>query len=376
MLNVLQAFASKFLPLNVLGAARIPLQTSDWRSTRLGRDGFLQASVPDGWWEDYASMAKLEYDPGIMMARSSLMACTWTETMLMLDPIGIDRWPYELSLKYGMRDALTCSVGRRWLVAYWSGQTLSKTLTQPFRIILFAAASFVALRLEQLIDHDLRFMGKRARIAPRELAVLRLVSTGQAQSNARPSPMRDFQDMIESQRSQVRDRIAGAIGRIEGACREELHNFCSTVTPGEGRLLLCMQAHEDKLSNQCELALFDASRHIQQTMQKIGRAAEACWTDIQMQCGCDSSIAQCISEKRANLSPRWQAAAAELRPAPQQEAPRNPSLAGTPIFSADGVKVGEVTAVRGGLDGKAANDPGGDRQPTGTRNHHGPHHSR
>jgi DNA-binding CsgD family transcriptional regulator len=69
-------------------------------------------------------------------------------------------------------------VGRRWLVAYWSGQTLSKALTQPFRIILFAAASFVALRLEQLIDHDPRFMGKRARITPRELAVLRLVSTG------------------------------------------------------------------------------------------------------------------------------------------------------------------------------------------------------
>jgi DNA-binding CsgD family transcriptional regulator len=178
VLNVLQAFASKFLPLNVLGAARIPLQTSDWRSTRLGRDVFLHASVPDGWWEDYASMAKLEYDPGVMMARSSLMACTWTETMQMLDPIGIDRWPYELSLKYGMRDALTCSVGRRWLVAYWSGQTLSKALTQPFRIILFAAASFVALRLEQLIDHDPRFMGKRARITPRELAVLRLVSTG------------------------------------------------------------------------------------------------------------------------------------------------------------------------------------------------------
>jgi hypothetical protein len=174
----------------------------------------------------------------------------------------------------------------------------------------------------------------------------------QGQTTARPSPMRDFQDMIESQRSLVRDRIAGAIGRIEGACREELRNFCSTVTPGEGRLLLCMQAHEDKLSNQCELALFDASRNIQQTMQKIGRVAEACWTDIQMQCGGDSSIAQCISEKRANLSPRCQAAAVELRPAPQQQAAPNPSLAGTPIFSADGIKVGEVTAVRGGLDGR------------------------
>ena len=174
----------------------------------------------------------------------------------------------------------------------------------------------------------------------------------QSQGGSPSSPLRDFQEMIESQRSQMRDRVAGAIGRIEAACREELRNFCSTVTPGEGRVLLCMQAHDDKLSNQCELALFDASRNIQQTMQRIGRVAEACWTDIQMQCAGDSSVAQCIRDKRAMLSPRCQAAAAELRPPSQQEPQRQASLAGAPIYSADGVKVGEVTAVKSGLDGK------------------------
>lgn len=178
VLDVLQVLAGKVLPLSVLGAARMPLQTSDWRSTRLGRDAFLHSSVPRGWWEEYADMAAREYDPGVLMARSSLMACTWTETTQMLAPIGIDRWPYELSMKYGMRDALTCSVGRRWLIAYWSKQVLSKSLTQPFRIVLFAAASFAALRLEQLIDHDPRWMGKRVSVTPRELAVLRLVSSG------------------------------------------------------------------------------------------------------------------------------------------------------------------------------------------------------
>ena len=122
VLDVLQVLAGKVLPLSVLGAARMPLQTSDWRSTRLGRDAFLHSSVPKGWWEEYADMAAREYDPGVLMARSSLMACTWTETTQMLTPIGIDRWPYELSIKYGMRDALTCSVGRRWLIAYWSKQ--------------------------------------------------------------------------------------------------------------------------------------------------------------------------------------------------------------------------------------------------------------
>jgi DNA-binding CsgD family transcriptional regulator len=179
VLDALHDCSKKFVPLSVLGAARMPLQASDWRSTRVGRDAFLHPSVPEGWWEEYAAMAKKEYDPGLMMARSSLMACTWTETMQMLEPIGIDRWPYELSLRYGIRDTLTCSVGRRWMVAYWSRQALGgKVLTQPSRIVLFAAASFAALRLEQMIDHDPHWMGKRARVTPRELAVLRLVSMG------------------------------------------------------------------------------------------------------------------------------------------------------------------------------------------------------
>ena len=179
VLDAVDAFAQRLLPAHVLGAARMPVQASDWRSTRLGRDVFLHSSAPEGWWDEYRAMAVREYDPGVMMARSSLMAFTWTVgTMQMLDPIGIDRWPYELALRYGMRDALVCSVGRRWIVTYWSSKPLCKVLTQPMRILLFASASFAALRLEQLIDHDPHFMGKRLRMTPRELAVLRLVSMG------------------------------------------------------------------------------------------------------------------------------------------------------------------------------------------------------
>src|SRR5262245_4922997 len=94
------------------------------------------------------------------------------------------------------------------------------------------------------------------------------------------SPMRDFQQMLEAQRSQMQNRITAAIERIRGACQEEGGNFCSTVTPGEGRLLLCMQAHEDQLGHQCELALFDASRNIQQAAHRVERFADACGADI------------------------------------------------------------------------------------------------
>jgi Response regulator containing a CheY-like receiver domain and an HTH DNA-binding domain len=177
VLDALNDLASRCGHLSVLGAARFPLKPSDWRSTQLDKDVFLHSSAPEGWWDEYAAMAKHEPDLGMMMAKSSLMSRTWTETMNMLDPIGVDRWSHDLAFKYGMRDGLTCSVGRRWLVVYWSPKVLTQALTQPKRIILFAAASFAALRLEQLTNHDRRWPEK-APITPRELAVLRLVAMG------------------------------------------------------------------------------------------------------------------------------------------------------------------------------------------------------
>src|SRR5262245_50490286 len=216
VLDTLDVLAKKCLPfLSVMGAARIPIRTADWRSTRLGRDVFLHPSVPQGWWDEYVAMAQREQDPGVMMARYCLMACSWSETMQMLDPVGIDRWPYDLALKYGMRDALTCAVGRRWLVAYWSPKVLSNVLTQPMRIILFAAASFAALRLEKLIDHDPRWMGKRARITARELAVLRLASMGRRTEDIAKS-LQLGEETVRSHLKKVQTKL-GARNRVQAA---------------------------------------------------------------------------------------------------------------------------------------------------------------
>lgn len=215
VLDALNDLASSYLPLSVLGAARFPLKATDWRSTQLGRDAFLHSSVPDGWWAEYTAMAAREHDPGVMMAKASLMACTWTETMQMLEPIGIDRWPYELSMKYGMRDALTCSVGRRWLVAYWSPIVLSGPLTQPMRIVLFAAAAFAALRLEQLIPHEPRWLGKRIRVTPRELAVLRLISTGR-RTNEVASLLGLGEETVRSHLKKVQAKL-GVRNRVQAA---------------------------------------------------------------------------------------------------------------------------------------------------------------
>jgi DNA-binding CsgD family transcriptional regulator len=65
-----------------------------------------------------------------------------------------------------------------WAVAFWSRKVLCKILTRPCRIMIFAAANFGALRLEQLAGPDISRIRSRARLTSRELAVLRLVSAG------------------------------------------------------------------------------------------------------------------------------------------------------------------------------------------------------
>jgi len=177
VLDALHAITTS-LPLRVLGAVRFPVKSTDWSSIEPGKSLFLHEEVPDGWWEEHTALSPGRFSPHLFLARSSLASYTWTEVQRMFEPVGIDRWSYELALKYGMRDGLTCPVGGRWAVAFWSRRVLSNILTPPCRIMIFAAANFAALRLEQLAGPDVNRIGSCARLTSRELAVLRLVSTG------------------------------------------------------------------------------------------------------------------------------------------------------------------------------------------------------
>src|SRR5262245_46516882 len=110
VLDALHVVSTTSLPLNVLGAARLAVKANNLASAQLGKSAFLHDSVPAGWWNEYATLAKSNFAPAIFLARSSLASFTWTETTKMLEPIGVDRWSVELGLKYGMRDGLTYAV--------------------------------------------------------------------------------------------------------------------------------------------------------------------------------------------------------------------------------------------------------------------------
>ena len=142
VLDALHAITTKSLPLGVLGAVRFPVNATGWSTAQLGKSAFLHKEIPDGWWEEHTALSPGRFTPALVLARSSLASYTWTEVQRMFEPVGIDRWSYELALKYGMRDGLTCPVGGRWAVAFWSRRVLSNILTQPCRIMILAAANF------------------------------------------------------------------------------------------------------------------------------------------------------------------------------------------------------------------------------------------
>jgi len=178
VLNELHAITTQHLPLQVMGAARFPLKSGNWESVQIGKSAFLHNSVPDGWWEEYSALARGRFQPMLFLAATSMAIHTWTEVRRMFQPIGIDKWSYDVALKHGMRDGLTCPVGGRWVMCFWSRKELANIVTHSMRVIVCAAVSFAALRLDQLVESDPDIVGAHGRLTPRELAVLRLVSAG------------------------------------------------------------------------------------------------------------------------------------------------------------------------------------------------------
>ena len=69
------------------------------------------------------------------------------------------------------------------------------------------------------------------------------------------------------------------------SCEADLEQYCSQVTPGEGRLLHCVAAHEDKLSGQCSYALYQAASLLEQLTVAIAYVAQSCETEITTMCG-------------------------------------------------------------------------------------------
>ena len=117
--------------------------------------------------------------------------------------------------------------------------------------------------------------------------------------------------LIASQASAQDDLVE----HLLNACEADINNYCNQVTPGDGRLLHCMAAHEDKISGQCGYALYQAATILEQMAAAIVYVGNQCAADIEKHCGGvamgEGRILMCLEENAAEVSDTCKTAVAD-----------------------------------------------------------------
>jgi hypothetical protein len=92
--------------------------------------------------------------------------------------------------------------------------------------------------------------------------------------------------------------VESLIKSVATGCDKELKSYCSKVTPGEGRVLACLYAHNDKISGKCEYALYDAAAQLERFVAALSYVVNECEDDLQKYCGSvragQGRLAECL----------------------------------------------------------------------------------
>ena len=98
------------------------------------------------------------------------------------------------------------------------------------------------------------------------------------------------------------------IESVAKGCEKELTSYCSNVTPGEGRVLACLYAHNDKLSGQCEYALYDAAVQLERFVSALSYLVNECDADLEKFCSAveagEGRLLQCLDDNSKQISAR------------------------------------------------------------------------
>jgi len=99
---------------------------------------------------------------------------------------------------------------------------------------------------------------------------------------------------------------------VVNGCKQELETYCKDVTPGEGRVLACLYAHSDKLSGQCEYALYDAAAQLERFVAALGYVVNECKDDLQNLCSGvpagQGRLLDCLEKNDSKVSKRCEQA--------------------------------------------------------------------
>jgi len=109
--------------------------------------------------------------------------------------------------------------------------------------------------------------------------------------------------------------VQGALDTFSEGCQKELTTFCKAVTPGEGRVLACLYAFQDKLSPGCEFALYDSVSQLERTVNTLGYVAAECHDDLKTNCSGvkpgEGRLLDCLDKNQEQVSARCKEAVKE-----------------------------------------------------------------
>ena len=106
--------------------------------------------------------------------------------------------------------------------------------------------------------------------------------------------------------------IGDPLKTFEEGCKVELQKYCAMVTPGNGRLLGCLFAYQDKLSSKCEYALYDAAVQLERAVAALTYVVNECDEDLEKFCSDvppgSGRLMDCMNKNMADVSARCKAA--------------------------------------------------------------------
>jgi hypothetical protein len=106
--------------------------------------------------------------------------------------------------------------------------------------------------------------------------------------------------------------LQGALDTFSAGCQQELTTFCKDVTPGEGRILACLYAFQDKLTPRCEYALYDSVGQLDRTLTNLSYVVGECRDDLEKNCADikpgEGRLLDCLKKNESKVSSRCNSA--------------------------------------------------------------------
>jgi hypothetical protein len=100
----------------------------------------------------------------------------------------------------------------------------------------------------------------------------------------------------------------GLVETVADGCKKELETYCKDVTQGDGRILACLYAYSDKLSAQCEYALYDVAAQLERAVAQLTYLVNECREDLKTYCAHikpgEGRLLTCIEKQEDKISSR------------------------------------------------------------------------